>query len=453
MNLYFPNFKIEFGKPSRVDEKWRRVLFIFIFWRAYRKALSIPRLEYRITPLYSSFKKSWSQKFGKYFRFILVIIPTIILIRLILSFSNSISWWILAGVCAPGIAISIFNFIADIICKIRVRVHIASIETNKYVVLRHGRPGGGKTSSLLFDLKVLSDLMWEDIQREYKLLKPYLKDIPFWNTRQKEDALEIIESYEFYQNSNTYPCLWTSVPAFVDGVPTNRLTANHLMQRDRLPYGAVQMLDEVSLILPQELFRNKPIEISELCKFPRHFGDFHIGTTEQGKDNLFKDLRNSSSENKCMVKQKWILKPRFLIWFYNKSVDNKKKFTKTSATFFRILKQLINSIGYRRYTYYDTGTEDRVEISKEKTFTLPSFLNISYDSRAFKNVYRCKDKPLIKSSWEHLRLSQREINDIFTKELQERKTKAEVRAEENRKRRAEEKAQRESEKQAKKNKT
>lgn len=432
MNIYFPNFKIEYEKFKK-DEVWRKILFIFIFWRNFHKSLNIPKLEYKLTPLYANFKKSWFQTIGKYFRFILVIIPTVILIRLILSFNNSLSWWILTGICAPGIIISIFNFIADIVYKIRVKKHINSIESNKYVILRHGQPGGGKTSSLLFDLKILSDLMWQDIIREYKLLEPYLEDISFWNQRQKEDAFEIIEAYEFYKNSETYPCLWTSVPAFVDNIPTNRLTANHLMQRDRLPFGSVCMLDEVSLILPQELFRNKPIEITELCKFPRHLAELHIGTTEQGKDNMFKDLRNSSSENRCMVNQTWVLKPRLLIWFYNKILDNKKKFSKTDVIFFRGLKQLINSIGYRRYRYYDTGTEDRVIISKEKTFILPSFLNITYDSRAFKNVYRCKDKPLLISSWEHLRLSQQEINEIFTKELQERKTKAEIRAEEKRK--------------------
>lgn len=436
MNLYFPNFKIEYEKFNK-DEVWRRILFLFNFWRNYHLSFLVPRIEYQITPLYAKFKKSWAQTFGTYFRFILVIIPSIILIRLILSFNNSLSWWIAAAICAPGIVISIFNFLADIVYKIRIKKHIESIETNKYVVLRHGRPGGGKTSSLLFDLKILSDLMWAQIVREYKLLQPYLNDIPFWNNRLKEDANEIIEAYNFYNNSNSYPCLWTSVPTFVDGVPANRLTANHLMQRDRLPYGSILMLDEVSLILPQELFRNKPIEISELCKFPRHFGDLHIGTTEQGKDNMFKDLRNSSSENICMVNQKWVLKPKFLIWFYNKIIDNKSNFSKSNVVFLRSLNRIINSIGYRKYRYYDTGTEDRQIIGKEKSFILPSFLNVTYDSRAFKNVYRCKDKPIIESSWDHLRLSQKEINDIFTKELQERKTKVEIRKEENKRKKYE----------------
>lgn len=350
---------------------------------------------------------------------------------------------------APMIAISIYNFLADIVYKLRIKAHDASIDENIFVKQRYGRPGGGKTSSLLYDSKILADVMWKKIQQEYKLLEPYLKDIPFWSKKAREDAQEIIDAYNFYKNSNTYPCLWSSVPVFVDGIPANRLTANHLMQRDRLPYGSVLVLDEVSLILPQELFRNKPIEIEELAKFPRHFADLHIGTTEQGRDNMFKALRNSAGEIRCMLKQEWVLKPRLLIWIYDFLLEHTKNITKAKVTFFRVLKKIINAIGYRRYTYYDSGTEDLREVSKEKTFILPSFLNVTYDSRAFKNAYRCKDEPLKQSSWEHLRLSKEELDEIFTKELQERKTKSEVRAEENRKRREEERKQKEQEKQKK----
>lgn len=433
MRIYFENFKIDKTKTS-TDEVWRGLLFIHSFWKQIHRMQATPRLSYQITPLYASFKKKWFRWFGNWFRLLMAIIPAIILARLILDYQANWKWWVLTIVCAPVIVISFFNLIKDFVCKIRVKIHEASIETNKYVILRHGRPGGGKTSSLVYDSKILADLMWESIARKYKLLKPYLKEIQFWPERMREDAVEIIEAYEFYQNGKTVPCLWSSVPVFCDGVPANRLTANHLMQRERLPYGSVLILDEVSLILPQELFRNKPIEIEEFSKFPRHYGDFHIGTTEQGKDNMFKALRNSSAENRCMVSQKWILKPNLLIWIYNTLLDKLKNLNKVTVNFFKFFDLIINSIGYRRYTYFDTGTEDRVEIGKNQTFILPSFLNVSYDERAFKNAYRCKDKPLIQSSWTHLRLSKEELDEIFTKELQERKTKVEIRSEENRKR-------------------
>ena len=309
MKVYFENFKIDYTK-SKTIEVWKCLLFQFYFYRQ----INVLRIEYQTSPLYASFKKSWANQIGKYFRFLMVIIPTILLIRLIIDFSNTWKWWIALVICSPIIVVSILNFIKDIVCKLRIKAHNAEIKTDRYVMTRYGSPGGGKTSSLLYDMKILSDLMWAKIFREYKLLEPYLNEIPFWPQKLKEDALEIIEAYNYYKNSGTYPCLWTSVPAFVDGVPANRVTADHLLQREKLPYGAVVVLDEVSLILPQELFRNRLVELKEMAKFPRHFGDLHFSTTEQGKTNMLKDFRDSAAENKCMVEQKWILKPNILIW-------------------------------------------------------------------------------------------------------------------------------------------
>lgn len=439
------NFKIVKEK-SKTIEHWKLALYWFEVLMFMQRLKTTPQLEYKKAPLYASFKSSWARTIGKWFRLILVIVPTIVLVRLVIDYSNTVLWWALTIASSPMIVISYYNLMADIVCKIRVKAYEASIDDDIYVEQRYGRPGGGKTSSAFYTAKILADIMWKKIKQEYKLLKPYLNDIPFWNTKAREDAQEIIDAYNFYKNSGTYPCLWSSVPGFVDGVPVNRLTANHLMQRDRLPFGTVAILDEVSLILPQELFRNKPVEIEELAKFPRHFGDLHIITTEQGRDNVFKGLRNSAGRIRCMLKQQWILKPRILIWIYDKLLSKTEHMTRTKATFFRVLNKVINAIGYRRYTYYDSGTEDLREVSKEKTFILPSFLNVTYDSRAFKNAYRCKDEPLKQSSWEHLRLSKEELDEIFTKELQERKTKAEVRSEENRKRREEERRKKEEEK-------
>lgn len=419
------NFIVLFSHKNRLIEWWQWQLIGFMFFKYLEKLKTTPQLiSKKMKPLYMTFKKTWANQIGNYFRLILVTLPTFTLVQLIINFEMTWKWWIPTIILAPFILINIINFIADVIYKSRVKAHNLSITTDKYVITRFGMPGGGKTSSLMYDMKILADLMWAEIKREYKLLKPYLDEIKFWPKQARENAEEIIEAYNFYKESKCYPCLWTSVPAFVDGVPANRVTADHLMQRKKLPYGAVVVLDEVSLILPQELFRDKPIEIKELCKFPRHFGDFHISTTEQGKDNMLIDLRRSSAENKCMVQQKWVLKARFLSWLYNFTLDHTKKTTKAKTTFFRIFKSIINSIGYRKYTYYDAGTEDRETKGKYKSFILPPYLNISYDNRAFKNAYRCKDEKFEFSSWEHMRLSKEELDEIFTKELQERaKTK------------------------------
>ena len=142
------------------------------------------------------------------------------------------------------------------------------------------------------------------------------------------------------------------------------------------------------------------------------------------------------AENKNMIKQKWVLKPRLLIWLFDFILLHTKleKMGKAKATFLRLLEKTYNCIGWRKYYYYDTQTladEVTVESSKTKTFILPPYLNIDYDNRAFKHIYRCEGQPLEESTWEHKRLSKDEITQIFTKELQERrkKNKKELKAE------------------------
>lgn len=413
--------------PTRIKNRtdWALVITTFLFLKYIRKiqnGTAPLQLECRKLkkPLYMCFKMTWTKFFAKWFRFLMLLSPLVIALRIGLDYTNNIWWWVALLISCALALWALILFIYDCICKVRIRMHNEDVALGKHVIERYGCPGGGKTSSLFYDMKILADKMWQKIQIEYALLKPYLKDIPFWPTQAREDAEEIIEAYNFYSTSGTYPCLWSCVPAFVDGVPVNRLTADHLLQRKRLPYGSILILDEVSLILPQELFRDRPIEIKELCKFPRHIGDFHIGSTEQGKNNMLKDLRSSTAETKCMVEQKWVLKPRFLLWVFEKITKNLKRSNKFLTNILRVYQKLCNNIGYRKYIYFDSGNENEQVKSKKQSFILPPFLNITYDSRAFKNIYRCKDEPLEKSSWEHLRMSKEEIDEIFTKELNER---------------------------------
>ena len=90
--------------------------------------------------------------------------------------------------------------------------------------------------------------------------------------------------------------------------------------------------------------------------------------------------------------------------------------TKFKSSYFKALEQIINSIGYRKYTYISALKNVVVE-NKVKSFILRPNLNIKYDSRSYKNVYRCKDAPLEKSSWTGLRLSNEEIKEVFKDDL------------------------------------
>ena len=384
-----------------------------------------PLLEYHTKPLYGNFKSSWARTIGYYFRFFCFILSIILTVRLVLDFELNFWWYLELALLAPIVVINTILFIMDIAYKIRVELHNEKISTDTSIRNRSGPPGSGKTSSVFYDGRVMADKMWLKIILEYKLLEPYLDEIPFWPEQLREDAEEIIEAFEFYQTSGTVPCLWSSVPSFVDGIPANRLTAEHLNQKKKLPYGSVLVIDEIRLILPQEMFRNRAMEIIEMCKFPRHFGEFKWCNNDQGRNSMLKDLRDSAGENITMIKQAWVLKPRLLIWFYNFLIINTKHLSKAQVCFLKTLDKIIKSIGYRKYWFYDTGTEERRVMGKVQTFILPPYLNITYDSRAFKNAYRCKNKKPEVSSWEHLRLTRKEVDEIFIKDFDDLKKKKE----------------------------
>lgn len=371
-------------------------------------------LTYTFKPVYMNFKKSICKKIGRYYYLCLFIIPTLLLLKILFSFKPIFWWWlhvVLIGIC---FVISLIKLIKDIICKIRIKIFDSSIEKNKSIQMSFGNPGAGKTSSILYKMKILADMMWNEICIQFKLLEPYLNQVKFFPALNKDRAEEIIEAYNYYKNSGTYPCLWTSIPCFVDGVPTNILEGDHLAQQERLPYGSVCVIDEARAIIPPELHRTNPDSILFMAKFCRHYGDFHFGLTDQAKEGAFNAWRRCSAENIFIEKQKWILKPKFLIWLKDKLILNLKKPTKFKTTILRILEKLISCIGYRKYFYSSFGNEYIQNISTTKTFILPPFLNVDYDDRSCRKSYMCLGKPLTVKKWTSLELTKEQSDKIFS---------------------------------------
>lgn len=419
--FFRPNYLI--GKSTvPVWQEWQKNLFLF---KQTHSSIALPWPERK--PHYIKFKSETADKIAMAIRPICFGIFFILATFLIVfnNFSN-IWWWLGAGIVVPFLFTFSYYTITQLTNETKIKIRNANIPDNIAAEVREGVPGAGKTSSLLHDLKILSDIMWRKICNKYALLEPFLDDIPYWPHKEREDAEEIIEAYNFYMNGDGYPCLWTSVPCFVDGLPAYRVTADHLLQKKRFPYGSVVMLDETSLILPAELYRSKPYAIVELFKFLRHFGDFKVGSTEQDEDSNVIYLRRVAGASKKMIGQEWIQRPRFLEWIYNWQISHVKKMTQKKVNYFMVFDKIIHSMGYRKYYYYENAmTLDTVP--GLKSFVLKPNLNMTYDDRAYKNAYQCKDEPLIHSSWEHLRLTSKEIKEIFTQELRELgKTKQQI---------------------------
>lgn len=391
-------------------------LHLFFYNQHYKRM----QLGYTFKPLYMNLKMSWCKFIGKIYYMALFITPAILTFRIALAFTKSVWWYASIVIVGAWFIFALINLIYDISCKVRIKTHIASITKDKSIQMRFGNPGAGKTSSMLYDLKILADIMWNYICIEYKMLEPYLDDIKFFPTIKRERAEEIIESYNFYKESKTYPCLWTAIPVFVDGKPANILEGSHIAQEERLPYGAVGMVDESRAIIPPELHRTNPDEILFMAKFCRHYGDFHFGLTDQAKEGAFNAWRRCSAENTFMEKQKWVLKPRFLIWLKDKFILNMKKPTKFKVTLLRVLEKVTSCIGYRKYYYSSFGNEYKQSIEKTKTFILPTFLNATYDDRSCRKSYMCLNKPLEVKKWTSLELTKEQSDRIFsTKKIKE----------------------------------
>lgn len=378
-------------------------------------------------------KKDKYQTLGNLYYFVIAIVLTAITVPIIVhyikTFSLSIFRLIVFSFVAIIEIIALGKLLAWIIDYTRVQLHNESVDRSKVIIVRDGAPGAGKTSSLIYDVVILAIKSWEDIQYQYWLLKPNFEKIAREGTQDEQRRCrEIVEAYEYYSaehivngvKTKIVPCLHSNIPIYVDGLPCSKLLVKHIMQEAKLPYGAVCLGDEFGLMVPQELHTNKPIQIKEMAKFPRHFGDFHFGLTEQDQKNMFIEFRRSTCENKYMLSQKWELQPWLLNWVF-KSLQ--KHYTRHEPTRERVsqikaLDRLRSNVGFRKYTYIDRGNENNLEgISRKKTFILPVFLNADYDSRTFKNLYRARDKTIEPDIWDNIVIPDETLKELFRDDI------------------------------------
>ena len=353
------------------------------------------------------------------------------LIAITLAYHNfqSILWWILAGTIGFPFFIQSINCLRQLIAEVRVKRFIGYGMSGVHAIVVDGKVGAGKTSSLLESYTILAKTRWEQICQAVRLLLPFEEDIPYWRADLRKSAEEILESYYFFLDSGTVPLLYTSVPAMVDGMFTNKLQASHLMQEERLPYGAVIIIDESALVLPQKLYTAQPYALIEFFKFLRHDGDFYVGATEQDENSNLIYLRRACGKVVHVIEQEHILKSRLLQWIYDFLNNHIKNMTQKKAGFLHRFKKIIDNFGFRKYYYkeYLGGDEESGRI---KSFVVKPSLSIKYNSRSYKNVYRCKDKPLKVSTWMSLYLTEQELKEVFSNDLKDMaKSKAQIKRE------------------------
>lgn len=301
-----------------------------------------------------------------------------------------------------------------------------------------GPPGAGKTSSEIYEAVIKAEAVNEEMEYEVWLIQS-LKDeeLPLDILVHKK---EILQSYEFYMQNDTVPCLWTNIPVKVNGKFSNRLTKDHLLQKERVPYMSVLFNDEIGNdfeATKKSSTKLKPL--SQFARFIRHFFDGFWSFTEQEFSKAFIDVRRTTGSVRYYLSQKWVLKPtlllkleNFLKNLYLKNIRRAKRYeygsdnynyymnlsklnSEIHSPFMRKLRRFIKNIGYRKYTYKELGNaETGVNITDDVgriTFYAPSCLNCEYDDRCYQALYKCKDKEIKPFHFNGMKLTEEELKN------------------------------------------
>ena len=293
----------------------------------------------------------------------------------------------------------------------------ANVNTNRQVTIRNGAPGDGKSWFTAYYCYMLSMLMRVKLSWLYWVNKSRVaKWEAVGNNIKLADWKEIKESYEFYKTpqdviigydeagneiiEKRLPawCIFSNIGFKVLGKYTCRLTKAHLMQELRLPAYTVIWCDEVGTMLDVEDGKDKPLIISDFLRWVRQFAEIIFLGTEQDSNNIYIDCRRVVTENEYMQGAKRQMKPLLLLLIFNplKAFFVRYQFgSKMFSPFMRFLESLINSVGFVRFKYRSEGnTEHSNALQKDKTFTMRICQCFEYSTRAFRRLYKAKDKAI-----------------------------------------------------------
>lgn len=307
-----------------------------------------------------------------------------------------------------------------------------------------GVPGCGKTSTINQSGYLFAKKQWKTLQHEYWQIMS--KPFDLLPKKLQDKYQEVIRAYNFYKkHEDKYiPCLHSFITIEVNGRKSHSLTKGHLLQACPLPYRSVWVCDEISSLFPNSVkgnVKDQNRKLAELCRWIRHFTDSYAFFADIRFGDAFLAIRSGCG---CVLtlekKQKWVLKPIFLIsllnliysfidfdfWklkflkqgtvSFNKTKSNLKQSSNRLGKFVKWLKKLISCVGYREYYYCKSGSkeqaEDNVKTSRGRYY-FKSCLDVNYNDRAFKNLYACKDMNFLESENSDMEMSEDELNRML----------------------------------------
>ena len=307
-----------------------------------------------------------------------------------------------------------------------------------------GVPGCGKTSTINQMGYVLAKKQWETLRYEYWQIRHL--DFRLLSKKQQDKYNEIIRAYNFYKKyeETHIPCLHSFVTIEVKGRKSHSLLKGHMLQTIPLPYRSVWVGDEISSMFPNSVRgedKKRNSKLAEQCRWIRHFTDSYALFADIRFGDAFLAIRSGCG---CILtlekKQKWILKPGFLIavkkffmsfvdYYYwligmtkdgsasqNKAKNLLRKSSKRMARFISWLNKLISCVGYREYYYSKSGSKEQGEEQIETThgrYWFKSCLDVTYNDRAFKNLYSCKDEDFLEPDNVSIDMSKEELEKML----------------------------------------
>lgn len=287
---------------------------------------------------------------------------------------------------------------------------------NGRTVTNDGAPGVGKTFLGCNMAYYLAQEQWARLQSDYLTQRTMLAQWVAMGDLDKLTAFKALEeSYNFYKahEGEFIPCLVSSIPLKEYG--TNRysykLTPEVYLQVERCPEYTVLFNDESGLIQGADTSKTAKKELLEFWRFHRHYFDgMSVNTNQDGGQNAIY-MRRSTDYNNHIYGQEWLLHPRRLEKrierkeqrFYKRISKGKldEKRTQFIGQKLYFLKKYKSTIGFRRVTY-KLSTPGGVALGDTEEIILPAIGGVQYDDRTFRNLYRCKDKPIKLAGWERL---------------------------------------------------
>ena len=318
--------------------------------------------------------------------------------------------------------LSLINFARFVFYINRMNAKIDfAINNQSSFSIYSGAPGTGKSADAMFISHEIAKRNWRELEYQYWKIARHLKNKDF---KPNADQKEIIDAYNFYVTSGGVPCWGTNIPGYSKRYKkfSYDIRTSVLKQEERAPYKLAGVYDEVGACLPMEMKGKREknedgaTDVTDFCKFGRHFGDFTFFGCEQDQSNVYIDFRRVVGEIRIFTGKEELLKPRFLRWIYNKLKEHfvNKMRVSDSVLFSKFMDKLENYIrkcGFLRFNYkIRSNTEtggliSSVDAGDKDCIYMPCANEVVYRSRAFREAYKAKDKTISLQPWQSLYMS------------------------------------------------